>query len=121
MIGPVVYLIRSLDVLLLDTLEHLVDVVLGRGYILDTDNTLENDVGLAVAVREHHTGTVDQVDALHERNVLPDLGLAGDRGHFAHLLLAKGVDHRALARVRVADEAHADLLVLLVQVGELTQ
>ena len=69
----------------------------------------------------HDSGTVDEEHALHQGDVLPHLGLAGYGRHIAHLLLAQSVDHRTLARVRVADEAHADLLLVLVQLAELAQ
>ena len=72
-------------------------------------------------MREHHARTINQVDSLHERNVLPDLGLAGYGRHIAHLLLAQRVYHRALACVRVSDEAYTNLFVVFVQLAKLTQ
>ena len=52
------------------------------------------------------TWAVDKVDALHEGDVLPDLGLPRDGRHLADLLLLERVDDGALAHVGVADEAN---------------
>lgn len=39
----------------------------------------------SICTRRVRTRAVDEEDPLHERDVLPDLGLAGDGGHVAHL------------------------------------
>lgn len=74
-----------------------------------TYHTLENDLRFGVSLRVDDSGTVDEVNASHERHVLPDFGLAGNGRRLAHLLLPQRVHHRGLADVRVADEANADL------------
>ena len=71
--------------------------------------------------RRHDTGTVDEVDALHEGDVLPDFRLAGDRGNFGDFLLAEGVNDGGFARVRVADKADGDLFAGGVEGGELAE
>ena len=57
-------------------------------------------------------GAVDEVDAFHESDVLPDFRLAGDGGGGADAFLAEGVDDGRLADVGVADEADGDLLAV---------
>ena len=69
----------------------------------------------------HHPRAVNEVNLLHERDVLPHLRLAGNGGHVAHLLGAERVDHAGLAGVGVANEAHRDLLGLLVQLAQLAE
>ena len=93
MIGPIEDLISPLNELLANSLQDLFAIVLRRGNILDSHDTLEHNVDLRVTMRIDDARTVDQIDALHERDVLPDFGLAGDRRHVAHLLLLERVDH----------------------------
>ena len=86
------------------------------------DDTTEEDVFWCVVhAWRHTTRTVDQVDALHEGDVLPHLGLARDGCNCTDLLVTKGVDNGGLARVRVADKADGDLLTRRVEGRELAK
>jgi len=49
------------------------------------------------------------------------LGFTRDGCHLADLLLLQGVDDGALSDVRVANQTNADLLLITVQLSELTQ
>ena len=90
--------------------------------VLDANDAAEQNVFFAVAMtRWNDSGAVNQVDPLHERDVLPDLGLAGDGCGGADAFLAEGVDDGGFASVGVADEANGDLLAVGVQDGELTE
>ena len=80
-----------------------------------THHSLQDDLRIRVTCRIDHARAVDQEDALHQRDVLPDLGLAGYRGHLADFLGPQRVDDGALAHVWVTDEADADLLLVDVQ------
>jgi hypothetical protein len=60
--------------------------------LLDTDHTLEDDLGFRVPCGVHNSRAVDEVDPLHECDVLPHLGLSGDRRCLAHLLRPKRID-----------------------------
>lgn len=90
--------------------------------VLRAHDAAQEDVfgGVGHAGRDA-AGAVDQVDALHQGDVLPDLGLAGDGGDRADLFLAEGVDNGGLAGVGVADEADRDLLAGRVEGGELAE
>lgn len=72
-------------------------------------------------MRVDHTGTVDQIDAPHEGDVLPDFGLPRDRGHFADDFGLQGVNDGGLSGVWIADETNADLFLVVVQFGELAE
>ena len=86
------------------------------------DNTTEENVfGRVVHAGRHATGAVDEVDALHECDVLPHLGLTRDGRNCADLLVAKGVDDGGLAGVGVADETDGDLLAGRVEGRELAE
>lgn len=72
-------------------------------------------------VRWYNSRTINHVDALHERDVLPDLGLTSNRCNNADLLLPQCVDDGRLARVGVADHADRDLFAVAVQGRELAE
>ena len=98
------------------------DVLLGVGDVLDAHNTAEENVLLGVfGGGGDDAGAVDEEDALHQGDVLPDLGLTWDGRDLAHLLLPQGIDDGRLAGVGVADEADGYLLAVLVQLRELAQ
>lgn len=115
-------LICSLNVMLLALLEDLMDVLLRVLDLLDLyDTTEENIRGSIGERRRDDTGAIDEVDALHERNVLPHLGLAGDWSHCADLLGTEGVDDGRLSGIRVTDQSNGDLLALRVEGRELAE
>ena len=88
--------------------------------ILHSHDALEDGVGLRVFRRRvHDARTVDEVDALHQRDVLPHLGLARDGGNSAHLFAAQGIDDGTLANIGVADKTNRNLLFVRVEVAEL--
>jgi hypothetical protein len=66
-------------------------------------------------------GAVDEVNLLHERDVLPHFRLPRYGRHVADLLRAEGVDDAGLAGVGVADEADRNLLGLLVEFAQLAE
>lgn len=68
-----------------------------------------------------HSWAVDQVDTLHEGDILPDLGFTGDGCDVADLLAPKGVDDAGFTSVGVADKANRDLLLVRVKGRELTK
>ena len=119
---PVCDAVGAGEVLGAHALEEVRDVVRGGREVLDTHDTLEDLLALRVAGgRGHDSGAVDEVDAAHEGDVLPDLGLSGDRGRLAHGLLLERVDDGRLADVRVPDEADRDLLLVREERRELAQ
>ena len=67
------------------------------------------------------SGTIDEEDFLHQSDVLPDFGLARNWRYVAHFFLSQRVYNRALASVRIADEADADLFSVFVKFAELSQ
>jgi hypothetical protein len=90
--------------------------------VLDSDDTAEKDVlGCVCCAGRNDTGAIDQVDALHEGDVLPDLGLAGNGSDGADLLVAECVDDGGFSGVGVANEADGDLLAVGVKGGELAE
>ena len=101
-IRPIADLVSLLNVLFLDSFEHFVGVVFGRWDVFNSDNTLQHNVRLRVSMGIDHAWTIDEIDALHERDVLPDLGLSRDRRHIAHFLLPQSVDYTALSCVRIS-------------------
>lgn len=90
--------------------------------MLNTDDTLEYLLRFSVfAARRHDTRAVDEVDSLHEGNVLPDFGLPRDRSDLADFLALYCVDDTALANIRIADKTDTDLLLLGHEIGELAE
>jgi hypothetical protein len=104
------------------TLEHCGDVLCRVLDVLCAHDTTEKNVFWCVVhTRRHTTRTVDEVNALHECDVLPHLGLTRDRRNCADLLIAKGVDDGGFAGVRVADESDGNLLTRRVEGRELAE
>mmetsp|Transcript_26598 Transcript_26598/g.79031 ORF Transcript_26598/g.79031 Transcript_26598/m.79031 type:complete len:281 (+) Transcript_26598:923-1765(+) len=121
-ICPLFELVRTPQVLWLDTPQHLVHVLRRVLQVLYAHNALEHRVRLAVRrLVVHHAGAVDEEDALHQRHVLPHLRLARHWRCLAHLLGAQRIDDRRLADVRVADKADRDGLLVGAQPRELAQ
>mmetsp|Transcript_7823 Transcript_7823/g.22215 ORF Transcript_7823/g.22215 Transcript_7823/m.22215 type:complete len:461 (+) Transcript_7823:951-2333(+) len=118
---PAAHPVDPLKVLLLDALQHGRDIILGALELLGANHALHDNLRLRVVVWVHNTGTVDEEHTLKKGDVLPDLGLAWDRCDVAHLLGPQSVDDGRLARVRVADQAYADLLLLRVQQRKLAK
>ena len=90
--------------------------------VFGANNTTKENVFWCVGhTGRHATRAIDEVDALHECDILPHLGLTRDRRNCADLLVAKGVDDGGFAGVRVADETDGDLLAGRVEGRELTE
>lgn len=115
-------MIRLTQIFWLDSGEYGRNVLGWRIDIFYPHYSFENRGRLTVS---HSNGNnaraVDEVDASHQRNVLPHFCLAGNGGDCADLLLLECVDDARLARVGVADKADRDLLLVRVQYAELTE
>ena len=72
---------------------------------------------ISFARGEHNPGTVDEEDAPHQGNVLPDFGLTCDRSDFTHFFGTQSVDDGRLPDIGVADEADGDLLLVGVELA----
>mmetsp|Transcript_5550 Transcript_5550/g.11519 ORF Transcript_5550/g.11519 Transcript_5550/m.11519 type:complete len:205 (-) Transcript_5550:1003-1617(-) len=111
-IGPLADPIRPLDVLRLHSLEQLLDVVIRLAQLLNTHDPFQYCIFFGVAGGLDRSRAVHEVNRLHKRNVLPNLGLSRNRSNLAHLLLLERVDDGRLAHVRVPNEANGDLLLV---------
>lgn len=121
-IDPVLDPVRSREVLRSHPLDEVGNVVGGGREMLDPDDSLENLLALRVACRGgDDSRAVDEVDAAHEGDVLPHLGLSRDRGSLADGLLLERVDDGRLADVGVSYESDTDLLLVGEESGELTE
>jgi len=73
--------------------------------VLNAHDAAEEDILRSICCTgRDDTRAVDQVDALHEGDVLPNLGFARDGSDRADFLVAEGVDYGGFARVGIADE-----------------
>lgn len=114
--------VESLDGLLTDLLQERTYVDLRVEQLLRPDHPLQHHLCVVLAlVVVHHPRTVDQVNPFGEVHILPDLGLSRDRSCLAHLLLLERVDDAALAHIRIADETDRNVLLVLMEVVELSQ
>uniref|UniRef100_A0A182FLJ1 Uncharacterized protein n=1 Tax=Anopheles albimanus TaxID=7167 RepID=A0A182FLJ1_ANOAL len=121
MVRPLRHAVRFHDVLVANALQHLFYIVLRIIDQLNTHNRFQHFLGIGFRRRIHNSRAIDQKDALHERNVLPDLRFACDRCHLAHLLATQRIDNGRFADVRVSDETDANLLLVHVQLANLAQ
>lgn len=122
MVIPTMEVVRSLDVVLLALLQGSSDILLRVLDVLNTDDATQENVLFSVGhVWWDDTRTVNEVNALHQGDVLPDLGLSGNRCNSADLLLTKSVDDGRLASVGVSDETDRDLLAGSMEGGELAK
>lgn len=82
----------------------------GVFHILDSHHTSEQNLLRCIGhAWWDDARAIDEVDALHQGDVLPYLRLARYRRGFADFLLSKSVDDGGLAGVWVADETDGDL------------
>ena len=90
--------------------------------VLNTNTTAEQEVLIGIVlVRWDDTRTVDHVNALHQSDVLPDLGLTSDGRNNAHLLFPQSVDDGRFTSVGITDHAHGDLFTIAVERAELSE
>ena len=79
----------------------------GRIQIFDSNNPFEDGGCIGIFGGDgYDTWTIDQVDSLHQRNVLPDLGFSRDRSDGTDFLLLNGVDNARFTNVGVTDESN---------------
>ena len=94
----------------------------GRRKVLNSNNTLQHGVGVRVlGGHGDDTWAIDQVDSLHQSDVLPDFRLSRNRSDRADLLLLERVDDTRFTNIWVSDESDGDLLLVRVKDGELSQ
>lgn len=106
----------------LHTAQDSRNVLLGVLDVLHTADTAQENILLSVIlVGRDNTRAVNEVDSLHQSDILPHFGLTRDRSDRANLLLAKSVDNGGLARVGISNQANGDLLAVRVQGRELAQ
>lgn len=88
----------------------------------DANDTLQNDRCFRIVCRgRNYSGAVNEVDPPRHRDVLPDFSFTRYRGHTADLTAFEGVNNTAFPNVGIADETNGDLLLVRVQLGELTE
>mmetsp|Transcript_5080 Transcript_5080/g.8734 ORF Transcript_5080/g.8734 Transcript_5080/m.8734 type:complete len:202 (-) Transcript_5080:901-1506(-) len=120
-VGPALDAVGADHVDGLDARQHLRYVLHRVLDVLHAHDALEDGVGGRVAGVVDDTRTVDEEDAAEQGDVLPNLGLPGNRSDFADFLGAEGVDDGALAHVGVAHKAHGNVLLVLVEACELAK
>lgn len=90
--------------------------------VFDSDNSLEHSVGIGIfGGKGYNTRTIDQVDSLHQGNVLPDFRLSWDRGDSADLFLFDRIDDARFTDIGVSDETDRYLLLVRMKDRELTE
>jgi hypothetical protein len=105
-----------------DTAKNGRNVLLWVVNVLHSADTTEKNVLLGVIdVGRDHTRTIDEIDSLHQGDVLPHLGFTRNGSNCAHLLGSESVDDGRLARVGVADQANRHLLAVGVKGRELAK
>ena len=115
-------LVCALDVLWLGLCEDSWDILFRVLDVLDTDDALKENILWSIGRGWwDDTRAIDEVDALHEGDILPDLGLSRNWGNCADLLVAECVDDGGFPGVWISDEADGDLLAVGVEGGELAE
>lgn len=115
-------LVCALNVLWLGLCQDGWDILFWVLDVLNTDNSLKQNILWRIGRgRWDDTRAIDEVDALHESDILPDLCLSWNWCDGADLLVAKGVDDGGLSSVWVSDEPDGDLLAVGVKGGELAE
>lgn len=91
-------------------------------HVLHTHRPAKQNIGGGIGERRRDdTRTIDEVDTLHQRNVLPNLSLTRNGRDRAHLLFTEGVDDGGLSGVGITDEADGNLTAVGVDRGELAK
>jgi len=109
------------EVLRLDPVENGLNVRVGIRDLFSTHDSLEYFVNLCLVGIVDDTWTINQINALGQRDVLPNLRLSWNRCDFADTLLHECIDDRRFADIRVANKADTDAFLLPVQVVELLE
>jgi hypothetical protein len=105
-----------------DTAKNSRNVLLWVVDILHSADTTEKDILLGIiGVGRDHTRTIDEIDSLHQGDILPHLGFTRNRSNCAHLLASQSVDDRRLARVGVANQTDRHLLTVGMKGRELAK
>lgn len=90
--------------------------------MLDSYDSLEDLLRLRFSSgRRDDSGTIDEINPTHQRDVLPDLRLSRDGRSLADGLLLERIDDRGFTDVGVSDESDRNLLFVGEQGGELTE
>jgi hypothetical protein len=119
---PIVKTISTLEILMTYTLKDGGDSILGSLDIFDTHRALQDNVCFTIIdVGWNDTRTINEIDTLHQGDVLPNLGLTRDGGNRADLFGLECVDDGRFTSVGVSNETHRDLLAVTVKGGELTE
>jgi len=80
---PFMYAIYVVYVLMVDSLKNCMYVLRRLREFFGSDNALQDFLDFGLVFIVHDTWAIDQVDALGQSDILPDLGLSGNRCYFA--------------------------------------
>ena len=81
------------DVLSGDFIQDGLDVRLWIWDPLSADHSLQHLISVGLTLVIDNTWAINKINALGERDVLPDFGLARNGCHFATRLFHEGIDH----------------------------
>lgn len=113
MVVKVLDVVRPFEMVPLYSLHGGCYVLLWVLDVFNANNTSKENVFFCVThVWWDDTWAVDEVDALHQCDVLPDLGLSGDWSDGADLFLPECVDDGGFAGVWIANESDRDLAAI---------
>lgn len=76
-----------------DSLKNCLYVLRGLRDFFGSDDTLQDLLCLSLVLIVHDTWAIDQVDALGQGDILPDLGLSRNWCYFAAGFLHQSVDN----------------------------
>ena len=120
-ISPSVHSKDVSDVLLVDLFEDWLNIGLWIRDAFRAHHSLEHLVSIRFTLIIDNTWAVDEIDALRQRDVLPNLGLTGNWGNLTAGLLHERVDDGGFTNIGIANESNRDTLLLLVQHVELLE
>lgn len=81
--------------------------------MFDSNNTLQDFRGFVVSRRRwYDSRTIDEIYSAHEGDILPDLGLARNRGHITDFLLLERVDDGGFTNVGISNKTNRDLFAI---------
>ena len=118
---PIWHAIGVINVLMIDLVKDGSNVLRRVRDLLGADDGLQNLLRVTLVLVVYDTRAVDEVDALGQCDVLPDLRLTRDRCYTAAGFLHKRVDDGRLAYVWVADQADTNVLLVAVEDVELLE
>jgi hypothetical protein len=121
-IFPIIDAICFLYVFWLGFLQDHVNVESRLINLFNSNATFEYHINIIFTIMIiHNSRAINEIDALGQCDVLPDSCFSWNRCTLANFFLFQGVDNGRFSYIRISNETNTDMLLVFVQIIELSQ